>query len=318
MLFCRNALLARRGTVPSGSETVDFPASASAASAVSAAAEHKTGKFWRPFAMHSSSNSAAAAAASVAGGSAPVSGSIGLSRSDAVVSSGSSSSGFPPEDGGSAWDTRDGGSGGSGGGGGSDSGRGWRTQRSKRSLPGIGTWRRNSEPPASSSHPAPGKGVLSPLPRSRVRPRPSSISGVAGATASGGVVAGTAVEDEGESAKSWLSSGRRVVRGDERGTVSGVGVRGGAGGVGVGTEGGGEPFETVAKVPPWMEGVEASAEYDEIKPTLDVIKQTVLLAMLQQVGAASRPVSYCYGALLCLCVCVCAWRICLLTAAVGL
>lgn len=285
MLFCRNTLLARRGTVPSGRETVDFPASASV-SAASAAAEHKTGKFWRPFAMHSSSNSAAAAAAAtaaVAGGSAPVSGSIGLSRSDAVVSSGSSSSGFPPEHGVSACGTGDSG----GGGGGGDGGRGWRTQRSKRSLPGIGNWRRNSEPPASSSHPVPGKGVLSPPPRSRVRPRPKSISGVAGATAAG-VVAGTA-EDEGESARSWLSSGRRVVGGGERGTVSGVGVSGGAGGVGAGAESGGEPFEKVAKVPPWMEGVEASAEYDEIKPTLDVIKQTVLLAMLQQVGAASRP-----------------------------
>lgn len=37
-----------------------------------------------------------------------------------------------------------------------------------------------------------------------------------------------------------------------------------------------------------MEGVEASPEYEEMKPTLDVIKQTVLLAMLQQVRIAMK------------------------------
>lgn len=42
-------------------------------------------------------------------------------------------------------------------------------------------------------------------------------------------------------------------------------------------------MESVAKVPPWMEGVQASPEYDEMKPTLDVIKRTVLLAVLHQV-----------------------------------
>lgn len=42
-------------------------------------------------------------------------------------------------------------------------------------------------------------------------------------------------------------------------------------------------LESVAKVPPWMEGVQASPEYEEMKPTLDVIKRTVLLAVLHQV-----------------------------------
>lgn len=82
-----------------------------------------------------------------------------------------------------------------------------------------------------------------------------------------------------------------MIRGDKRGMVNDVGVRGGEG-VDAGEESCGESFETVAKVPPWMEGVEASPEYDEIKPTLDVIKQTVLLAMLQQVGT-SRIVCSC-------------------------
>lgn len=291
---CRNTLLPRRATSASGSDTADFPTSAAAAAA--AAGEHRPGKFWRPFATPLRPSSAAAA---LAGESVPVSSSIGLSRNSSggvagaknqtqnggagsvrqnnlpppssaeviVVSSGSSASGAPPEDGGSAWDSGDG-------------GRGWRTQRPKRSLPVIGKLRRNSEPPASS-HLAPGKGVLSPPPRSGVRPRPSSVSG--GAVV-GGVVAGSD-EDKTESAKSCLSGGKRAVGVDKGSAGSDVGIKGGAGADG-GEESGGEPFETVAKVPPWMEGVEASAEYDEIKPTLDVIKQTVLLAMLQQVRAA--------------------------------
>lgn len=52
-------------------------------------------------------------------------------------------------------------------------------------------------------------------------------------------------------------------------------------------------YETVAKPPPWMEGVAASAKYEEMKPALDVIKRTVLLAVLQQVRLlplAVRPV----------------------------
>lgn len=42
-------------------------------------------------------------------------------------------------------------------------------------------------------------------------------------------------------------------------------------------------LETVAKPPPWMEGVSASATYEEMKPALDVIKRTVLLAVFQHV-----------------------------------
>ncbi|CAM9536600.1 unnamed protein product [Pylaiella littoralis] len=298
----KNTLLPRRATSASGSDTADFPTSAAAAAA--AAGEHRPGKFWRPFATPLRPSSAAAA---LAGESVPVSSSIGLSRNSSggvagaknqtqnggagslrqnnlpppssaeviVVSSGSNASGAPPEDGGSAWDSGDG-------------GRGWRTQRPKRSLPVIGKLRRNSEPPASS-HLAPGKGVLSPPPRSGVRPRPSSVSG--GAVV-GGVVAGSD-EDKTESAKSCLSGGKRAVGVDKGSAGSDVGIKGGVGADG-GEESGGEPFETVAKVPPWMEGVEASAEYDEIKPTLDVIKQTVLLAMLQQTNESvdlSTPMS---------------------------
>lgn len=79
-----------------------------------------------------------------------------------------------------------------------------------------------------------------------------------------------------------MAGRRKVGKGERRGTTGDIGV-GGGGGRG-GEDIGDESFEKVAKVPPWMEGVEASAEYEEMKPTLDVIKQTVLLAMLQQVG----------------------------------
>lgn len=45
----------------------------------------------------------------------------------------------------------------------------------------------------------------------------------------------------------------------------------------------GKELETVARPPPWMEEVSAPATYEEMKPALDVIKRTVLLAVLQQV-----------------------------------
>lgn len=47
-------------------------------------------------------------------------------------------------------------------------------------------------------------------------------------------------------------------------------------------------WEAVAKPPPWLEGVAASAEYEEMKPALDVIKRTVLLALFQQVCCLSN------------------------------
>lgn len=48
-------------------------------------------------------------------------------------------------------------------------------------------------------------------------------------------------------------------------------------------------WETVAKPPSWLEDVSSSATYEEMKPALDVIKRTVLLAVLQQVrGRAGR------------------------------
>lgn len=87
---------------------------------------------------------------------------------------------------------------------------------------------------------------------------------------------------------------------ERRGTVSDIDVpEDGSGGE---EDSGGEFFETVAKVPPWMEGVEASAEYEEMKPTLDVIKRTVLLAMLQQVGSA-KPRAGDVGRCVCACLC---------------
>lgn len=177
-------------------------------------------------------------------------------------------SGFSPDDG-AVGET----------GGGGDGGRGQRAQRSKRSLPGIGAWRRSSEPAVLGA----GKGILSPPPpppRSRVRQRPSSGSG-----GSNGGADGDRGDDDG-GAKSWLPGGGRKAARERRGTDSDIGERAGAGAGGRDANSGGDEefFETVAKVPPWMEGVEASADYEEMKPTLDVIKRTVLLAMLQQVG----------------------------------
>lgn len=148
-------------------------------------------------------------------------------------------------------------------------GRGRRVLRSKKSLPTMGKargssgWRRGSEPafdPASLSPPPP------PPRRPRVRGRPGSAGGRGGAAEEDG--------DGGESAKSWFK-GRRGSCGS-----------GGAGGEGDGRVAGGignTELESVGKAPPWMEGVQAHAEYEEMKPTLDVIKQTVLLAVLQQV-----------------------------------
>ena len=303
--------MARNGTFGSGSgEASDFPSSASVSSA-SAAAEHKPGKFWRPFAPHSSSSAAAAAAE--ARGTAPVSGSgsAGLPRSSsggalglksqAQHGSGGSSrwrklhpsssadggfnsdgacGGFSPEDGG-VWGT------------GGDGGVGQRAQRSKRSLPSIGAWRRSSEP-ASSAVLGAGRGILSPPPppppRSRVRQRPSSGSSSSG----GGGGANAGADGDGgddDGARSWLPGGGKKGR-ERRGTASDIQVRGGGAASGD-DDSGGESFETVAKVPPWMEGVEASADYEEMKPTLDVIKRTVLLAMLQQVGSTTSRTCVC-------------------------
>lgn len=297
----RRGSLARDGAFASGTrEMAEVPASAAAA-----AAEHKSGRFWRPFATHSSSSAAAAAAAAEARGMVPTSCSTGLSRSSSGGAIGMKSKaqhgggggrrwklhpsssangsfntdgnlgGVSPEDGG-VWDT-------GGGGGGSDGGRGQRTQRSKRSLPGIGAWRRSSEPASSAIILGSVKGSSSssppPPPRSKVRQRPSSVSGVnLGADGDRGDDAPR------DGARSWLPGGRRIPR-ERRGTTGDIGARAGAAGE---EDGGGDFLETVAKVPPWMEGVEASAEYEEMKPTLDVIKRTVLLAMLQQVSSVER------------------------------
>ncbi|CAN0262618.1 unnamed protein product, partial [Ectocarpus sp. 12 AP-2014] len=221
--------------------------------------------------------------------------------------SNSSWSGFQQDVGGSVLDSG-GGSGGAGGGGG-DSRPARRAQRSKRSLRSIGSWRRYSEP-ASSATLIGGKTSLSqsPPPRSRVRQRPGglaarsdigAVSDGGGGVGVGGITA-TSDEEERDDGAGVVSGERRRLPGRGRGGVSSrrerrgkgrdVAVCGG-GGAGDGGEegdrgedssGGGDSVETVAKVPPWMEGVEASPEYEEIKPTLDVIKQTVLLAMLQQ------------------------------------
>lgn len=151
-------------------------------------------------------------------------------------------------------------------------GRGRRVLRPKKSLPTMGKargssgWRRASEQafdPASLSPPPPPP---PPPRRPRVRGRPGPVGGKGGAAEEDG--------DGGESVKSWFK-GRR-----------GSGGSGGAGGEGDGRVAGGignAELESVAKAPPWMEGVQAHAEYEEMKPTLDVIKQTVLLAVLQQV-----------------------------------
>ena len=133
------------------------------------------------------------------------------------------------------------------------------------------SWRRMSAPVGSragSRSPPPG----TPAPRSRVRRR-ASVTALE--------------EEEGEGpgqrgGRKWFSGPKRSVR---RRPVGG----GGGGGGGSGDWGEAvtvqRDLESVAKVPPWMEGVQASPEYEEMKPTLDVIKRTVLLAVLHQVGA---------------------------------
>lgn len=317
------SLLSRNGTLSSGSEVADFPASAAAAAAV----EHRPGRFWRPFATHSSSTAAAAAAAAAAAGAAAAATAAAVEARGAVLvpaglsrgSSGgvlgarsqgqhgggsrrlenhpsSSADGSSNPDGSRNGHTRED-TGGGGGGGDGDGERGQRTQpRPKISLPGIGAWRRSSE----SANPA--KGSLSP-PRSRVRQRPSSGSSGGGGTVAG--ADGDRGDDDagGDGARSWLSGGRRAIR-ERRGTAGDIGARGGAGG-GDEEDSGGEFFEKVAKVPPWMEGVGASADYEEMKPTLDVIKRTVLLAMLQQVGSAEQPYVGRGGGSGCACVILC-------------
>lgn len=274
---------------------------AASAAAAATVTDSKPGKFWRPFSAHSASAMASAGG----GGSAPGSGlarsssggSIGVRREahqtpggrwrggggEGSLAAGSSNwNGAPSENGGSVRD--------SGEGGGGDGGRERRAHRSRRSLPGIGSWRRNSEPAAAAVFSGGGKGVLSPPPRrSRVRQRPGAGTG-GGATA---CAADEKIVEDGrsEGGRGWLPGGGRRPLRERRATVGEFGGKDGIGG-GEYNGGGGDPFETVAKVPPWMEGVEASAEYEEMKPTLDVIKQTVLLAMLQQVGASCRRTKY--------------------------
>lgn len=171
------------------------------------------------------------------------------------------------------------------------------------------SWRRASDPPAGQFSPPPLlPHSLPPAParatsqerkqRSRVRQRASSVPvGEDDSEGKDGATGGS---------RRWLGK-RKIVkrrRDTRNGAVLSVdGVHGVSGVRGVGSDGDGdsrgkdmrdgreeeeeeeeeEELISVAKAPPWMEGLEANAEYEQIKPTLDVIKHTVLLAVLQQV-----------------------------------
>lgn len=77
----------------------------------------------------------------------------------------------------------------------------------------------------------------------------------------------------------------RALRRQRGASVADAGSNDGRGGAGGDEAGRDREYETVARPPSWMEGVAASAKYEEMKPALDVIKRTVLLAVLQQVRA---------------------------------
>lgn len=77
----------------------------------------------------------------------------------------------------------------------------------------------------------------------------------------------------------------RALRRQRGASVAEAGSYSGRGGARNDEAGGDREYETVARPPSWMEGVAASAKYEEMKPALDVIKRTVLLAVLQEVSA---------------------------------
>lgn len=100
-------------------------------------------------------------------------------------------------------------------------------------------------------------------------------------------------EDAGIARKAWLKFSRKDYTG-RRGSSNGVGeaskvevIESSPKGVD-NREGASQHLETVAMAPPWMEGVEASADYECLKPALDVVKRTVLLAVLKEVRSVVR------------------------------
>lgn len=113
-------------------------------------------------------------------------------------------------------------------------------------------------------------------------------------------------DDAGIARKSWLKFGMKDHTG-RRGSSSGLceiskkEVIESSPKVVDNREGALQHLETVAMAPPWMEEVEASADYECLKPALDVVKRTVLLAVLKEVrtmvrtfwgGLSSTSVSY--------------------------
>lgn len=148
----------------------------------------------------------------------------------------------------------------------------------KRSLPVLGkprrSWRRGaSEPVVLAS--------LSPTPRNaRLWSADDNEDTEEGNKEA--VADTTEAENNPKRQSSRLGRSGRTGGGSCNGNSSADGGGGGDGGRGA--KGVNPQLETVAKPPPWMEGVEASATYEEMKPALDVIKRTVLLAVLQQVG----------------------------------
>lgn len=100
-------------------------------------------------------------------------------------------------------------------------------------------------------------------------------------------------DDMGAARKGWLKFGRKDHTG-RGGSSSGLTeiskkevIESSPKGVGKG-EGASQHLETVAMAPSWMEGVEASADYECLKPALDVVKRTVLLAVLKEVRTMVR------------------------------
>lgn len=140
------------------------------------------------------------------------------------------------------------------------------------------SWKRSSEPAAGHGSPSPRR----PAHRlSRVRSRPAGNSSSAAASA---FTDGEEGGDGSSRSRSWLGGGRKVVAGRHN-TDDAVLSRSGNGDVRASRNPLTEEVdqETVAKAPPWLDDVQAHPEYEEMKPTLDVIKRTVLLAVLQQV-----------------------------------